>query len=201
MFNDYFSLTRAVIIDMKNMTRRFLKPNGVQIFRDLGYTRYEIIGDQLRAWNDKRNDFLIEKLPYQVGEIVAVAQKYKDIYDLYIRTKDYRYNIAIKNPTDTAGWNNKMFVRADVMPERIKFTGLKIENLQDISNEDCLKEGIYECKGCLKGMYTYDNAPTYYETPRKAFASLINRVSGKGTWESNPFVLAYSFERIKNEKK
>lgn len=29
-----------------------------------------------------------------------------------------------------------------------------------------------------------------------AYAALIDRVSGKGTWESNPFVVAYEFELI-----
>lgn len=35
------------------------------------------------------------------------------------------------------------------------------------------------------------------DTPREAYAALIDRISGKGTWESNPFVFAYEFERVK----
>ena len=31
---------------------------------------------------------------------------------------------------------------------------------------------------------------------REAFALLIDKVSGKGTWESNPWVVAYSFELV-----
>lgn len=31
---------------------------------------------------------------------------------------------------------------------------------------------------------------------REAFAYLIDMVSGKGTWESNPWVVAYSFELV-----
>ena len=34
-------------------------------------------------------------------------------------------------------------------------------------------------------------------TPRAAFASLIDKVSGKGTWEENPYVFVYSFQLIK----
>jgi hypothetical protein len=33
-----------------------------------------------------------------------------------------------------------------------------------------------------------------YLTPRQAFAALIDKVSGKGTWESNPYVFVYEFE-------
>ena len=34
-------------------------------------------------------------------------------------------------------------------------------------------------------------------TPSKAYAELIDKVSGKGTWESNPYVFVYDFELIK----
>ena len=33
----------------------------------------------------------------------------------------------------------------------------------------------------------------YFMAPREAFACLIDKVSGKGTWESNPYVYAYEF--------
>lgn len=36
-----------------------------------------------------------------------------------------------------------------------------------------------------------------YPTPRKAFAALIDKVSGKGTWDKNPLVFVYEFELIK----
>lgn len=35
-----------------------------------------------------------------------------------------------------------------------------------------------------------------FDTPREAFASLIDRVSGKGTWDRNPFVFVYDFELV-----
>lgn len=33
-------------------------------------------------------------------------------------------------------------------------------------------------------------------TPREVYANLIDRISGKGTWESNPYVFVYDFELI-----
>lgn len=33
-----------------------------------------------------------------------------------------------------------------------------------------------------------------YNTPRDAFSALIDKVSGKGTWESNPYVWVYEFK-------
>ena len=97
-----------------------------------------------------------------------------------------------------AGWTNKMFVKADLMPHHIEITGIKVERLQDISDEDCLKEGIIHA-------YTDNNGTKIYHTPhtkrgylstdvaQQAFADLIDKVSGKGTWEENPFVWVYEF--------
>ena len=36
-----------------------------------------------------------------------------------------------------------------------------------------------------------------YHTPREAYAVLIDKVSGKGTWDKNPWVWAYDFELVK----
>lgn len=33
-------------------------------------------------------------------------------------------------------------------------------------------------------------------SPKFAYAALIDKVSGKGTWESNPYVFVYDFELI-----
>lgn len=35
-----------------------------------------------------------------------------------------------------------------------------------------------------------------FSTPREAFAALIGKVSGKGTWENNPLVWVYEFELV-----
>ncbi len=95
---------------------------------------------------------------------------------------------------------------AALMPHQIRITDIKVERLQDISNEDCLREGIYkdwnECGGwTLTEFYDYpNNENDGYDTPREAFAALIDKVSGRGTWDSNPWVFAYSFELINKKK-
>ena len=35
------------------------------------------------------------------------------------------------------------------------------------------------------------------QTRRIAYAALIDKISGKGTWASNPYVFVYEFELIK----
>ena len=91
-----------------------------------------------------------------------------------------------------------MFVRADKMPHHIRMTEIRIERLQDIKSEDCLKEGLWMAHDVGLGMtYWYHGlANSSFRTPQEAYASLIDRISGKGTWKSNPYVFVYDFELI-----
>ena len=93
-----------------------------------------------------------------------------------------------------------MFVRAELMPHQIQITDISIQKLQDISDEDCLKEGIEEhLKGIQYGFVSNIGYIGQYPftNPRDAFSALIDRVSGKGTWEKNPYVFVYEFKLIK----
>ena len=130
---------------------------------------------------------------YKVGEIVAVAQSYNSFYD-------DTYN-PVLFPAG-AGWNNKMFVKPELMPHQIRITGIKCEQLQDISDEDCFKEGInasnsHEIGYGIPWVYEFAGSKIVYPTRREAFAALIDKVSGRGTWASNPWVVAYEFELVK----
>ena len=132
---------------------------------------------------------------YQMNETVAIAQPYADITPQVDWVK-----CMIRK--EELGWNNKMFVRAEDMPHHIRITNIRIERLQDIKkkkSEDCLKEGLWMAHDVgLEGMtYWYHGlANSSFRTPQEAYASLIDRISGKGTWESNPYVFVYDFERI-----
>jgi hypothetical protein len=97
------------------------------------------------------------------------------------------------------GWNNKMFVRADLMPRQIRITDVKVEMVQSLSEEDCIKEGILKKFDGYGYEYKSKHGFGYYGFPhiKDAFASLIDGVSGKGTYERNPYVFAYTFELVK----
>lgn len=207
MFNDKFGLTQAVLEGRKTMTRRIIKcPRTFRGEWVAGFNIHRRHSDKkIVDWPcmydaDEREFDMGEILPkYELGEVVAIAQSYKDSgYDsdsLDRHPKDLSIRGLMK---DSAGWNNKMFVKSYACKHHIKITNVKIERLQDISDEDCLKEGVIHA-------YTDNNGIKIYHTPhtkrgylstdvaQQAFSFLIDKVSGKGTWESNPFVFAYEF--------
>lgn len=96
-----------------------------------------------------------------------------------------------------------MFVAANLMTHQIRMTDVRVERLQDISDEDCLKEGIiYSKEYALPYGFMDIKAPNrvffYYDNPREAFAHLINKVSRKDVWILNPYVFVYDFKLVKS---
>jgi hypothetical protein len=185
MFSDKFCLTQAVLDGTKTMTRRVLRDNV-----------------PLGNWEETK-----KHLPYKVGEVIAIAQPYKDIIKRLPMYSDTILGVdGMPRKEFKAGWTNKLFVKAGLIPHHIRITDVKVEYLQDISDDDILREGIYPQRFFNKVEYVFatkgkmNNTPVHrlkiFPTPREAFVSLIDKVSGNGTWESNPWVVAYSFELI-----
>lgn len=148
---------------------------------------------------------------YQIGERVAVAQSYKSIYNTMEEQQGNSkanewwckaYDVIGNQfgPATTPGMNNKLFVHSDLMPHIIEITDIKAERLQDISDEDCLKEGVTKWLDCfiVTGiMEHHGQNNACFNTPREAFAALIDRLNDRGTWERNEWCFSYTFKLIK----
>lgn len=209
-FNDKFGLTQAVLDGRKTMTRRIIKcPRTFKGEWVAGFNIHrchfdkKIVGYPCMYDADEREFDSGEIIPrYKVGEVVAIAQSYETIFHVGNCPNDFFVDSSTINKKYCgAGFKNKMFVRADLMIHHIRITDIKIERLQDISDEDCLKEGIYEDSGDDEFppsiFYEFEgNKDDGFDTPREAFSALIDKVSGKGTWESNPYVFVYEFKLI-----
>lgn len=185
MFKDFFGLTQAVLEGRKLMARRIIKMDKLGEYNFDNALKYD--------WGKKSIQAYIQnEARYKVGEVVAIAQSYKDAG---YSEKEVFAGLSF----NWAGWNNKLFVAADKMPHHIRITDVKVERLQDISDEDCIKEGIWKANNvCFEGVtYWYHGLiNSTFRTPRDAFAALIDKVSGKGAWESNPWVFVYEFELV-----
>lgn len=192
MFNDKYGLTHAVLEGRKMQTRRII-PARIINYADttcfLTFDKKPLSEEQkdYKCYMTCDGDYvdIRDYAAYRVGEKVAIAQNYKDA------GCDFYFHAGLP------GWHNKMFVRADLMPHRIRITNVRVEHLQDISDEDCLKEGVRQFKN-KNGDDVYSiNDGSCFTTARIAFASLIDKVSGRGTWDSNPWVFVYDFELLR----
>ena len=201
MFNDRYGLTQTVISGRKTVTRRVVKDAWCPIYK---IEAEEIKGDIIHVIANNGKLVIEHKCPYKIGEVVAVAQCYADIHsELMIGDFGDDCYDSFKNAVvhDKAGWHNKMFVQADLMPHRIQITDIRIERLQDISDDDCMEEGLEWQHGANMFYVNYNRTNNSRkllgDTPREAFASLIDKVSGRGTWDRNPFVWRIEFQLVK----
>ena len=207
--NDKYELTQAVLDGRKTMTRRAI--TCPRTFRGKWVAGFNVhiqqsdrkIVDYPCMYDADEREFdggqILPK--YKVGEVVAIAQCYMDIDQFHRNGKNAAYLELLPGLKLYPGWGNKMFVRSDLMPHHIRITNIKVERLQDISDEDCLKEGVVQ-------KFDADGTPRYYvswckhtwayatDSAKDAYHFLIDKVSGKGIWESNPYVWVYEFELV-----
>ena len=177
----------------KTMTRRLIP-------REFFTLNWDTHADTL-VYENANGDFIdildSKYCHYKVGEIVAVAQSYRDVL-----AEGFESDAAVLRAFEQrrlVSLTNKMFVKPGLMPHRIRITDVRVERLQDISDEDCLREGIRYIPEIDRYYFerTDREEGFYFTSPRAAFAELIDRVSGRGTWDRNPYVVAYEFELLK----
>ena len=195
MFNDRYGLTDAVIEGRKTVTRRIIYGIDFPVNMVMGRALPDKDGKIYAVANGEN---IIVKLRYKVGEVVAVAQSYEQVYRQGNMDAD---DAIIRGLKYDPGMCNKMYVRAALMPHQIRIIGIRCERLRDISDEECIKEGVYAGSQALEYPYYFIDTKQFlicdYKSPREAFAALIDKVSGRGTWDRNPWVVAYEFELVK----
>ena len=68
---------------------------------------------------------------------------------------------------------------------QLEITDIRVERLQDISDDDALEEGVDRTNTSIKGY------------ARQRFQNLWQKINGVDSWDQNPWVWVIEFERIK----
>lgn len=134
--------------------------------------------------------------PYSVGEIVAIKESYKDAG--YNPDDILWYDAEENRPIfakETKGWENKMFVRNELMKKHIRITSLDAFKIQSIPRDRMLREGILYEKGAGYSHRLKDGKVSF-PTPFEAYESLIGKLNGKAYWNGNPYVWGFGFEYL-----
>ena len=153
LFNSRYGLETAVIERRKTMTRRIVRCP--KTFRGVSDVELEF---RKRSGADFYFDCVVTDgdvrelgqlpLPYELGEVVAVGQTYERAGwkpDTLLEAHFVRNGIRQVGDlpiSQLPGWRNKMFTYPTMMPWQVQMTELWFEHLQDISDEDCLREGL-----------------------------------------------------------
>ena len=186
MFKDRYGLTEAVLSGRKTMKRVIPHSLIMEYYKVYEFSEKS---PTLTEFLERR-----KKEYYSVGEEVAVAQCYEDIL---------LSGCAVPKGAEDdfkesyIGYRNKLYVKSEYMPHRIVITDIRVERLHDISEEDCLSEGVIRETSADGELYKVQGIVPRFKNARDAFAVLFDRVCGKGSWQSNPHVFVYSFKLVR----
>ena len=152
MFNDRFGLTEKVLDGSKTQTRRIIPQSVIDKVDEFRVEYYNMTFDALNSEEGLKQYFFVEKnlgkLPYKVGEVVAIEDVLKEGFD---GSFDF-----------------------EVTGEVTKGFYLDCRNKNE-KNSRCI----------------------FDLCAQNAYSMLIDSISSKGTWDSNPFVFVYDFELVK----
>ena len=80
-------------------------------------------------------------------------------------------------------WKPSIFMPKEACRIFLKVVGVSIEKLHDITADDIKAEGV---------SYTMDYYPILFES----WQELWIRINGQESWDSNPYVFVYKFEKV-----
>lgn len=98
------------------------------------------------------------------------------------------------------GWTASIHMPRWASRITLKITNIRVERLQDISEDDCKAEGVTPNSVLTKDKNPFKNditrlGPLFEGSYRGAFISLWNSINTKRDWDSNPWVWALEFEQ------
>lgn len=192
-----------VLDGSKSQTRRVIKDDFEIKLNGDYYIRKKGLWHQYHSIHD-----VIEKYArYKKGETVYLKETWADGNKEYkIR---YRADFLPDNEP-TIKWNNAMFMPEIASRCKLKILDVRVERLQDITENDIYDEGL-RCPVCdVTGYSGMEDSSTAkecsncntvgYKNNINDFRELWDSINKEYTWESNPYVWVYKFKREVNHE-
>lgn len=95
-------------------------------------------------------------------------------------------------------WRPSIFMPRWASRILLEITAVRVERLQDISDDQALAEGVrlYTDHAELGDWYHVEGIDTYSASPKKSFELLWSSINGADSWGSNPWCWAVEFKRV-----
>lgn len=183
-------MVRAILDGRKTQTRRLAAKNGKP-------SRWQKVkpGDRLYVKEQWRTDIVFDELSPSKIAAKCVAAGYEEPWaDLWFP--------STRSSLRDAGAKPGRLRSARFMPRwasrlTLVVTGVRVERLHEISEDDALAEGgaVVGCLSCSMPMPCgcADPDPTAIES----FASIWDEIHGEYAWHDNPEVVALTFNPIR----
>ena len=201
-------MVRAILADRKTCTRRVIKYDKV----------YDALNSPARKGNpdipDKQFIKCLVNMPYEVGDILYVRETWHK-YTKRVGNGEschlaefYGYKASIANSEDAnEPWKPSIHMPKEAARIWLKVTDVRAERLQEITDKECIKEGIYpsNCRNC-NATFGCDVCPDegYDEVDEfvEVWDSTIKKFDlDRYGWDANPYVWVIEFERCEQPGK
>lgn len=120
------------------------------------------------------------------------------VQSLGVKFPDDPPEVICKKKTES-GWfkRSSLFMPFWACRTKLEITKVRVERLQDISDSDCIAEGISDEAMDECEHYQIAGSPLRGgSVERCAYSTLWESINGPGSWEKNPFVWVIEFKRI-----
>lgn len=207
-------MVRAILDGRKTCTRRLVKFLPGENSQWTGY-----IKDGLMLYNG-RNEPCIRKVPYQPGDIMYVRETWQYLYELdgneqiIEGTGKYYYAATDTIPFDTyvdasgvtherVPWHPSIRMPKEAARIWLKVTDVRIERLQDITEDGAKAEGAIDNRWFIHGPENeYDRIHAAREHFIKIWNSAIKKSNlNRYGWDANPWVWVIEFDRCEKPKR
>jgi len=218
-------MVKAILKEQKTQTRRVIKDGANRtpqnIEREKFYKMVNALNnkpffgagfykdsDVFECKGEILTDAVYFKCPYKPGDVLYVKETWgKDENGEYVYRTNYGTTENDSFPPSMFKWKPSIHMPREAARIFLKVTNVRVERLQDITEEDAIAEGIswldeacYSNNGWTPTLYDPDSggSPVF----RDGFAALWDNLNAKRgySWESNPWVWVYEFERISKDE-
>lgn len=226
-------MVRAILNGTKTMTRRIVKnqpgngiedcyarPDGLHMWTHLKVgvgcgmgspfsCPYGKKGDILwvrETWAETVNVNQLDDWPGRPN--LKLDEEPEDNYKCIIYRADGEWSWCDDDgfSTERSYWKPSIFMPKAACRIFLEITDVRVERLQDISEEDCISEGILPVESFNSGEGKYTGQSFHNYLPhgysevgaKDSFQSLWRSINGEESWNSNPWVWAISFKIISN---
>ncbi len=180
------TMVQAILEGRKTQTRRIIKSiphDAYKIWFDGG--EWIIQNKYYKCWTEKLEP------KYKKDDILWVRETFnKLLFNIYA------YKADNKKRYNSISWKPSIFMPKEAARIFLKVTNIRVERLHDISENDAIAEGI---KSIDNVCYDY-LSDKFYRKPYESFCTLWTKINGKESWNQNPFVWVYEFERTEKPK-
>jgi hypothetical protein len=137
-------------------------------------------------------DQIISLCPYgKPGDILWAREAHALVYDRSDQFSHYAYKADGDPLHEGLKWRPSIHMPKDAARIYDEIVSIRVERLQDITEDDCFQEGIDAENEdyCAAEHYVLGGSPIDPCPPaRFAYAALWNRINGPGSWDLNPWV-------------